>query len=114
MVNNLLFDNNVPSVLDLSAAFDTVDHTKLLDILFNDIDAVNIAHQWSFLTGRTQKVKIGNSYSDETKVLYGSVPILFNIYIRSLYKYLELKFGTCILFGVWNTKMRFIFNFFNL
>ena len=49
IVNNLLlsFDNNIPSVvllLDLSAAFDTVNQKKLLDILFGEIDIVGTAN----------------------------------------------------------------------
>ena len=60
----LAFDENRPSVvvlLDLSAAFDTVDHDKLLHILEHDIGIVGITLKWfeSFLKGRNQKVKIG-------------------------------------------------------
>ena len=94
------FDNNLPSVvvlLDLSAAFDTVDHAKLLNILKNEIGIDGIALKWfeSFLIGRTQTVKIGNEYSDILELLYGVAqgsvlgPPLFKIYIRSLYKYVE-------------------------
>ena len=102
VVNDLYqsFDRNMPSVvvlLDLSAAFDTVDHDKLLEILEKDIGVTGTALKWfeSFLKGRTQKVKIGNSYSDIIELLFGVAqgsvlgPPLFKIYIRSLYKYVE-------------------------
>ena len=97
VVNDVLigFDSNTATILlliDLSAAFDTVDIEKLLDILQKDIGIGGIALQWfkSFLTGRTQCVKIENSLSDILPVVFGvpqgSVlgPILFNIYISSL------------------------------
>ena len=102
VVNDLYmsFDKNVPSVvvlLDLSAAFDTVDHSKLLDILEHEIGIEGTALRWfeSFLVGRTQKVKIGDEYSEEVELKYGVAqgsvlgPVLFKIYIRSLYKYVE-------------------------
>ena len=94
------FDNNLPSVvvlLDLSAAFDTVDHAKLLHILKYEIGIDGTALKWfeSFLVGRTQTVKIGDDYSEVLELLYGVAqgsvlgPPLFKIYIRSLYKYVE-------------------------
>ncbi len=102
IVNNLLLscDNNMPSVvllLDLSAAFDTVDHIKLLNILYSEIGLRGKAYNWckSFLTDRTFRIKIGNSYSLVELLLYGvpqgSVlgPRFFNLYIRPLYKFLE-------------------------
>ena len=69
----------------------------LHEILFQDIGIAGIAYNWfkSFLINRTQKVKIGNSYSEETQLPYGVAqgsvlgPPLFNIYCRSLYKYVE-------------------------
>ena len=102
VVNDLYqsFDKNIPSVLvllDLSAAFDTVDHTKLLKILQYEIGIEGIALCWfeSFLKGRTQKVKIGDEYSELMELLYGVAqgsvlgPILFKIYIRSFYHHVE-------------------------
>jgi hypothetical protein len=46
---------------ELSAAFDTVDHERLLNILEVKIGIIGVALQWfrEFLTNRTQRVKIG-------------------------------------------------------
>ena len=101
-VNDLLLnlDNNklcILMLIDLSAAFDTVDQTKLLTILYNEIGVTGIAFKWfsSFLKGRTQKVKIRNTYSSESSLPYGVPqgsflgPILFNIYTRSVCKYIK-------------------------
>ena len=60
----LAFDQSQPTVvvlLDLSAAFDTVDHAKLLNILEHEIGIIGTSLRWfeSFLKGRGQKVKIG-------------------------------------------------------
>ena len=98
VVNDILvgFDSNKGTILlllDLSAAFDTVDHNKLLSILEMEFGITGTALKWfkSFLIGRTQRVRINDSFSDCLNVIFGvpqgSVlgPVLFNIYSRSLY-----------------------------
>ena len=94
--NDLLLacDNKNPTLvmfLDLSAAFDTVDQDKLLCILEEELGIQGTALKWyeSFLKGRTQRVKIGESYSEEETldfgVAQGSIlgPPLFNAYART-------------------------------
>ena len=78
-------------LLDNSAAFDTVDHDRLLSILFNEIGLRGVALRWfdSYLRHRRQAVNIKGQISDFLDTPYGvpqgSVlgPTLFNIYVRN-------------------------------
>ena len=77
--------------LDLSAAFDTIDIDRMVEILAVEIGLSGTALDWckSFLSNRTQRVKIKGQYSEKLYIKYGTVqgsvlgPKFFNIYVRS-------------------------------
>ncbi len=78
-------------LLDLSAAFDTIDHNKLLKRMEEHCGIKGTALKFikSYLIDRKQKVVIGENESSEEDVKYGlpqgSVlgPIIFQIYVSS-------------------------------
>ena len=77
--------------LDLSAAFDTIDHSTLLSCLLDWFGVGGSALKWFFyLTEHYQSVKISSTLSDLQKLLFGmpqgSVlgPLLFSLYTSPL------------------------------
>ena len=93
IINDLLIcaDQKKVSILvllDLSAAFDTIDHSILLDRLKYDFGFDGIVLKWftSYLTNRTQSVSVNNSFSSKQLLSFGvpqgSVlgPILYSLY----------------------------------
>ena len=80
------------SLLDLSAAFDTVDHNILLNRLKHMFGITDVALDWftSYLSDRSQKVSIAGAYSVsrflECCVPQGSVlgPQLYSQYTRPI------------------------------
>ena len=60
-------------ILDLSAAFDTVSHKKLIDCFRDKYNISNLALEWlaSYLTGRKQKVIIDSNISELFDLEFG-------------------------------------------
>ena len=84
-------------LLDLSAAFDTVDHEVLLQRLRLTFGIDNVAHRWfqSYLSGRHQHVRRGSTRSSIVQLVcavpQGSVlgPVLFVLYTADLISLIE-------------------------
>ena len=80
-------------LLDLSAAFDTTEHSLPLNILQQDFGVVGTALNWfdSFLSGRKQRILVGYKTSDDFSlncgVSQGSCmgPIIFTLYVSCLF-----------------------------
>ena len=94
-------DNIVVLVLlDLSAAFDTIDHSILLKKLEEDFGVTDKTLKWfsSYLIDRFFCVKVGSSLSDFLCLIFGVPqgsllgPILFILYIKHLQK-IAAKYG---------------------
>ena len=80
------------TLLDLSAAFDTIDHDILFNILYNDLGVSGIALEWfrSYLSHRSQRISINGTLSEPLDLPYGvpqgSVlgPLIFCAYMTKL------------------------------
>ena len=80
-------------LLDLSAAFDTINHSLLMNIVENDFGITGLAKKWlaSYLGNRQQRITIKGCFSDyflvNSGVPQGSClgPVLFLLYASGLF-----------------------------
>ena len=98
VANDILLNMNSQRVtllvlLDLSAAFDTVDHAILLKRLTTDFGIGGKALEWfsSYLSGRSQRVLFEGATSDSFDLRFGVQqgsclgPLLFVVYVSKLF-----------------------------
>ena len=79
---------------DLSAAFDTIDHSILLEVLENDFCISGMALNWfrSYMSNRSQRIQVSGVGSDKFDLNYGVPqgsclgPLLFSMYASSLFR----------------------------
>ena len=84
-------------LLDLSAAFDTVDHSVLLERMETTFGISGKALEWfsSYLSGRLQRVTLEGGTSKQFKLLCGLPqgsclgPLLFTLYSSKLFNIIE-------------------------
>ena len=85
-------------MLDLSAAFDTVDHGILLHMLQSKLGLRDKALLWfkSYLAGRTKQISVNGMLSERFNLTCGVPqgsclgPLLFTIYASSLFDIMNL------------------------
>ena len=85
-------------LLDLSAAFDTIDHNILLGYLKSWFGLGGTVLKWfaSYLSDRCQTIKMGSTLSELSKLIYGIPegpvlgPLLFSLYTAPLSKIIRL------------------------
>ena len=100
-------------LLDLSAAFDTIDHDTLLSCLSSRFGFAGSALKWfrSYLQDRFQSVKIGSSLSNLFKLKFGvpqgSVlgPLLFSLYTTPLGQVIRKYTGVHYHFNADDTQL---------
>ena len=99
VTNDILMKMNSQEVtllvmLDLSAAFDTVNHDILISRLHEEVGVSGLALEWfrSYLQNRTQRVAVDGTFSERFVLDHGVPqgsclgPLLFIIYSSKLFK----------------------------
>ena len=103
VVNDILFNMNRKHIsllvlLDLSAAFDTVDHNILLLRLETSFGVTGSVLKWisSYLSGRCQRVSVNGCFSDSHHLPFGVPqgsclgPLLFSVYASKIFDVIKI------------------------
>ena len=107
VMNDILLNMNKQHVtilvlLDLSAAFDSVDHSTLFNRLSSKFGLNGTALAWfrSYLSGRSQRVSVRGAVSDKFDLRYGVPqgsclgPLLFTTYASTMFDVVEKHLPT--------------------
>ncbi|CAB3992083.1 Hypothetical predicted protein [Paramuricea clavata] len=94
-------------LLDLSSAFDTIDHTLLLERLSHRYGINGTVLEWfkSYLLDRTQSVKVKDALSNDKKLLFGipqrSVlgPIFFSLFFAPMEDVITAHGLSCMIYA---------------
>ena len=94
-------------MLDLSAAFDTLEHTILLDRLSRYFGFSHTVLRWisSYLTGRIQSITIGNTTSSSRIIEFGAPrgsilgPLLFILYTGPIHDIISAHNLDCMFYA---------------
>ena len=100
-------------LLDLSAAFDTVDHSILLNRLSSKLGWNGTALAWfrSYLSGRSQRVSVRGTVSDKFDLRYGVPqgsclgPLLFTVYASALFDVVEKHLPTVHCYADYTSRL---------
>ena len=116
--------------MDLSAAFDTVDHNIFKNVRERQFGVTGLANRWfcSYLESRSQRVKIDNTFSDIMELIYGvpqgscAGPVLYTMYASTLCEVFErfdisvmgyaddhALYSSCLIFPIYTHIYIFIF-----
>ena len=122
VVNDILSNMNKQYVsilvlLDLSAAFDTVNHAILLGRLETSFGITDAALAWfaSYLSGRSQRVSVNGEISDGYPLPFGVHqglclgPLLFSVYASKLFEVTKLYLPNAHAFAD-DTQLYLFFN----
>ena len=122
-MNDILLNMNkqhvtILALLDPSSAFNTVDHSILLNRLSSKLGLNGTALAWfrSYLSGLSQRVSVRGAVSDKFDLHYGVPqgsclgPLLFTVYASALFDVVEKHLPTVHLTNRFHVAVRLFSN----